>query len=38
MSYYEAKFARERKERPSHWVILGSGDNCRLVYLGPCAI
>lgn len=22
MNYYEAKFARERKERPSDWIIV----------------
>ena len=27
MNYYEAKFARERKERPTDWLIVESGAN-----------
>lgn len=37
MGYYEAKFARERKENPCEWVIfpLGFTGCYTLVHIGP---
>lgn len=34
MNYYAAKFAREQKENPTRWIIVGEWNNCSLVYLG----
>ncbi|ERS04819.1 hypothetical protein Q673_06280 [Marinobacter sp. EN3] len=31
MNYYEAKFARERKDRPSDWLIVQVGRSFRLL-------
>lgn len=34
MNYYRAKFARESKAKPAHWIIVPCGGWFRLAYIG----
>lgn len=36
MNYYEAKFAREKKAKPTEWQIISNPGSqyCRLVHIG----
>lgn len=36
MTYYDCKFERERKQHPTHWVIMPCGYTVyKLVFIGP---
>ena len=36
MNYYTAKFERENKARPTHWIIVPTyADQVELVHIGP---
>ena len=38
VSYYGAKFARERQYQPEHWIIAVCPKGYRLAYVGPSSM